>query len=208
GQALFFEEFLVQVPAGSGVYEFTTKRSRFIGTAQRADSREAVDAIVDAVQGDHPDAGHIVYAFVIGDERNELLGMSDDGEPHGTAGRPVLEVLKGSGIRNCLITVVRYFGGTKLGTGGLVHAYGDAAKGCIADLSVAVQRDRVGGVIQCPYELHESVLRLLRDYEVEVTSEEFGTGITIACLVERGGEAVLQERLHDVSRGTLKLDVE
>ena len=195
----------MQIPAGSGACEFTVKRSRFIGTAQGVESRAAAETIVATTREQHPDAQHVVYAFVIGDERNELLGMSDDGEPHGTAGRPVLEVLKGSGIRNCLITVVRYFGGTKLGTGGLVHAYGDAAKGCIADLPVAVERECVSGVMECPYELYEQVLRIFRESEVEVTAEEFGTAITLQCCVARGREAELQERLHDVSRGTLEL---
>ncbi|MFW5826955.1 MAG: YigZ family protein [Alkalispirochaeta sp.] len=195
----------MQIPAGSGEYEFTVKRSRFIAMAQGVESRPAAEELIAQTREQHPNAHHVVYAFVIGDERNELLGMSDDGEPHGTAGRPVLEVLKGSGVRNCLITVVRYFGGTKLGTGGLVHAYGDAAKGCMAGLPVAVDRDCRAALVECPYELYEQVLRVFRESEVDVTNEEFGTAITLQCCVERGREGALQDRLHDVSRGTLEL---
>lgn len=195
----------MHIPAGTGYYEFTEKRSRFIGQAQEVDSRETAQQVIAGLWKQHPDARHIVYAFVIGDENNELLGMSDDGEPHGTAGRPVMEVLKGSGVRNCLVTVVRYFGGTKLGTGGLVHAYGDAAKGCIADLPVTLLRDLLPGVLECPYELYDAVRLVLAEFNVVVHGEAFGTGITIDCAVERGREADLQERLNDVSRGTIEL---
>lgn len=195
----------MHIPAGTGYYEFIEKRSRFIGQAQGVDSREMAQHVITGLWEQHPDARHIVYAFVIGDENNEVLGMSDDGEPHGTAGRPVMEVLKGSGVRNCLITVVRYFGGTKLGTGGLVHAYGDAAKGCIADLPVTVQRDLLPAVLACPYELYDAVRLVLTEFDVVVHGEAFETGITIDCAVERGREADLQERLNDVSRGTIEL---
>lgn len=195
----------MQVPAGRGYHEFTVKGSRFIAEAQEVDSREGAQRVIAALWERHPDASHIVYAFVIGDEKNELLGRSDDGEPHGTAGRPVMEVLKGSGIRNCIITVIRYFGGTKLGTGGLVHAYGDAAKGCIADLPVEEKRDLVPAVLQCPYEFYDAVGIVLREIGADAVSEEFGTSVTIHCAVERGRHEQLQERLNDVSRGTIAL---
>ncbi|MEX2442782.1 MAG: YigZ family protein [Alkalispirochaeta sp.] len=195
----------MRIPADVGYYEFTVKRSRFVGHAQRVDSREAAEQTVAGLRERHPDARHVVYAFAIGDEKNELLGMSDDGEPHGTAGRPLMEVLKGSGVRNCLIAVVRYFGGTKLGTGGLVHAYGDAAKGCIAELSLEEHRDLVPAVIECGYELYDAVRIVLGEAQVEIVSEDFGTGVTIECAVERGSDLLLQERLHDVSRGTIEL---
>jgi uncharacterized YigZ family protein len=205
GTGSFCKEKTVQIPAGVGYYEFTVKRSRFIGQAQPADSREEAERTIADLREMHADARHLVYAFIIGDENNELLGMSDDGEPHGTAARPVMEVLKGSGVRNCLVTVVRYFGGTKLGTGGLVHAYGDAAKGSIADLPVTEKRDLLQAVIECPYELYGAVGIILQELHVEVRSETFGVGIAIECGVERGSEKLLQERLHDVSRGTIEL---
>lgn len=198
----------MRIPRGVGHYESWVKRSRFIAEARGVESRRMVDTVVSDLRAQHPGAHHVVYAFVIGDETSELLGMSDDGEPHGTAGRPVLDVLKGSGVRNCLITVVRYFGGTKLGTGGLVHAYGQAAKGCIATLSVEKQRDLVPAVLECPYETLDVVRSVMKDAEAEIVSETFGTDVIIECRVERGSESSLQERLYDVSRGTIELILE
>ena len=102
--------------------ETRVKNSRFLAEAIPVESPEHAKELWRWRKENYDNGGHIVYAFATGNQQN-ILGCSDDGEPSGTAGRPVLSVLKGSGITNCLITVARWFGGTKLGTGGLVHAY-------------------------------------------------------------------------------------
>jgi len=198
----------VIVPAGPAQYEFTVKRSRFIGEVWSIASREEAETILRDLRAIHADARHVVYAFVIGDESSELLGMSDDGEPRGTAGRPVLEVLKGSGVRNCMVTVVRYFGGTKLGTGGLVHAYGDAAKGCLARVETEERRDLRRAWLTCPYERHQAVRSSLIDAGAEIVDESFAETVSMACLVERDAVGDIRRRLSDVSRGTITLTVE
>ncbi len=120
---------------GSSSFEIEIKRSIFIAQNFEVFSRDDVMTIVKSLKRDNPDATHICWAFVIGDS-GELLGLSDDGEPSGTAGKPILSVIKGSGVTNTLITVTRFFGGTKLGTGGLVKAYQLATKELISNLEM------------------------------------------------------------------------
>ena len=111
--------------AGRG--EIVEKKSRFIAHVQAVDSVEEAQEFIEAVKKKYWDARHNCSAFSVG-EMNPLTRCSDDGEPGGTAGKPILEVIQGSGIRNIVIVVTRYFGGTLLGTGGLVRAYTEAAK--------------------------------------------------------------------------------
>ena len=119
------ESYLELVSGGEG--EIVEKKSRFIGQIKPVYSEEEAYAFVEQIKKKHYDARHNCFAFSIGDEM-PLLRFSDDGEPQGTAGKPILEVINGSGIHNICIVVTRYFGGTLLGTGGLVRAYTDAAK--------------------------------------------------------------------------------
>ena len=113
--------------AGEGAAEFIIEKSRFIGYAAPADNEEAALAFIQTIKKKHRDATHNVPAYVIG-EHNELQRFSDDGEPSGTAGIPMLEVLKKEDVRDTVLVVTRYFGGIKLGGGGLVRAYTKAAK--------------------------------------------------------------------------------
>ncbi|MCM1308513.1 MAG: YigZ family protein [Butyrivibrio sp.] len=118
-------EHIIVKHGGEGVYE--EKKSRFIARLYGAESESEAVAHIEAARKKYWDARHTCYAFVIG-ENNELTRCSDDKEPSGTAGKPILEVITKAGIHNCLVTVTRYFGGTLLGTGGLVRAYTKAAK--------------------------------------------------------------------------------
>lgn len=110
----------------TGSSEVIIKKSRFLGTAAYVDNEEDARNMVAEVRKQHYEARHVCYAYSIGDE-NPSLKFSDDGEPGGTAGKPILSVIQGSGISNVIIIVVRYFGGVLLGTGGLVRAYSQAA---------------------------------------------------------------------------------
>ena len=111
----------------SGTGEIVEKKSRFIANVYNIENEQQVSSYIKAIKKEHWDARHNCYAFVIGDN-NEIQRCSDDGEPTGTAGKPILEAILRSEIHNCLIIVTRYFGGTLLGTGGLVRAYGKASK--------------------------------------------------------------------------------
>lgn len=197
----------MMVAVGRSDYELVVKRSRFLAAGRPVESRREAEEIVRSLRTHHADANHVVYAFVIGDAQTELLGMSDDGEPHGTAGRPVLEVLRGSGVRNCLVTVVRYFGGTKLGTGGLVHAYAGAAKGCLAEIATAEVRDLRTASFSCPYPLHDQVRAACAENGAEITQEDFSDVVSITVAVEFDRIDELARRIRDVSRGTISVEL-
>ncbi|WP_107764784.1 YigZ family protein [Nocardioides terrigena] len=112
--------------------EVEVKRSRFLCTLRRVDDEDAARAVVAELRAQHWDARHHCSAFVIG-PRSELQRSSDDGEPAGTAGAPMLEVLRGAGVSDVAAVVTRWFGGTLLGAGGLVRAYGDAVRGALVE---------------------------------------------------------------------------
>ncbi|MCX7792579.1 MAG: YigZ family protein, partial [Chloroflexaceae bacterium] len=113
------------IPAGRARAELLVLNSRFVATAGPAPDVEAAKAFIAAIRQELPGASHHCYAFLAGHGASVIAGMSDDGEPAGTAGRPMLAVLRGSGLGDVVVVVTRYFGGALLGTGGLVRAYGD-----------------------------------------------------------------------------------
>lgn len=125
-----------------GEGEITEKKSRFIANVVPVSSEEEAEEFIESMKKKYWDARHNCYAYIIG-ERVEIKRFSDDGEPGGTAGKPILEVLAGEGITNAAIVVTRYFGGTLLGTGGLVRAYGAAAK---AGLSASAVINKIPGM--------------------------------------------------------------
>lgn len=188
-------------PLGATKEQLLIKRSRFICEAQRiSDDTEARERIAEKRQ-EHPKAAHIVYAFSYGDANNRQFGMSDDGEPKNTAGRPALEVLRGSDITNVLITIVRYFGGTKLGTGGLVHAYGDGAKAALHGLKTRELRDERDERIVVPYPLLDTVKSVLEEHRARLLSEEYGEAVAISLRVDESSRESLEKALIDASRG-------
>ncbi|MEG1478053.1 MAG: YigZ family protein, partial [Clostridiales bacterium] len=115
------------VLAADGVGEFSEKKSKFIAYCTRADDETAAQDFIAKIKKMNRNATHNVYAYIVG-EKNEIERCSDDGEPSGTAGSPVLEMIKGEGLSHCAVVVTRYFGGILLGTGGLVRAYGKTAQ--------------------------------------------------------------------------------
>ncbi|MDV2856645.1 MULTISPECIES: YigZ family protein [Oceanimonas] len=124
------------VPAASVVWEQEIKKSRFITYLAHTPDADAAKVFIEQIRAEYPDARHHCSAFVAGAPNDsQALGFSDDGEPTGTAGKPMLAVLQGAGIGEITAVVVRYFGGIKLGTGGLVRAYGSSVNGALAELS-------------------------------------------------------------------------
>lgn len=141
-------EQIVVKNGGEGIYE--EKKSRFLGKVYKVDNEAQAAAYIEAARKKYWDAKHNCYAFVIG-ENNETTRCSDDREPSGTAGKPILEVISGRGVHNCLIIVTRYFGGTLLGTGGLVRAYTQAAKEALEDSELAVLTEGVRFTVTIDY---------------------------------------------------------
>jgi uncharacterized YigZ family protein len=143
------EEYLAVIEAGQG--EITEKKSRFIGYVAAVEAEEEATAFVEKIKKKHYDARHNCYAYSIGTGTQPLLRFSDDGEPQGTAGKPILEVIQGSGVRNICIVVTRYFGGTLLGTGGLVRAYTDAAKAGLEASIIRKKRQLIEAELRMDY---------------------------------------------------------
>ncbi len=131
------KEYVTILEPGNG--EIIEKKSRFIGYVRHVETEQEANDFVMEIKKKHYDARHNCYAYVIGEEK-EVLRFSDDGEPSGTAGKPILEVITGEGLKNVCVVVTRYFGGTLLGTGGLVRAYTDAAKACISATEIVYKR--------------------------------------------------------------------
>lgn len=159
--------------------ELCIRNSRFLAECFAVSTQEEARALLKSLKELYQDSSHVVHAFVIG-PTGEILGCSDDGEPSGTAGRPVLDVLKGSGITNVLLTVARWFGGTELGTGGLVKAYGASAKAVLADAPVRELFECCLFSVSLPYEVYDRFRREADSRKFEVTGEKFGTGIDIS----------------------------
>ncbi len=196
---------MLRVPRAPAEITLTIKGSRFIARAQAVSELAAAHTAIDAVRAEHPTANHVVYAFRVGGSASEEYGMSDAGEPKGTAGRPTLEVLKGSSVADVVLTTVRYFGGTKLGTGGLVRAYTEAAQSVLAELPT---RPLVAHVTACAivrYEYLDGVQRLLAEYGAEVLEQNYTEEAKLRFQIEEARFSELSQRVSDVSRGTIAL---
>ena len=190
----------MRVPSESYSTEIVVRRSRFIARGSlMEDAAEAKSRVLET-RAEHPGCSHVVWAFLCG-RAGETAGMSDDHEPKGTAGRPVLEVIRGSGITNILITVTRYFGGTKLGTGGLVRAYGDAAKLVVEGIRTSELIDRRPFRLSLPYDLYELVRRTLEELGAVVDNEAFTDRVVVEGRIAVAGERSLAERVTSVTAG-------
>ncbi len=185
--------------------ELEIEKSRFIAAASMVETEEAAQEIVKVVRAEHPKSRHVVWAYIIGDEKCQYLGMSDDGEPKGTAGRPALSALQYSGLTNILVTVVRYFGGVKLGTGGLVRAYTDSVKAVIDDLPRKKLVEEVRLELRFGYDVYEVVRRTLDANGSRIESESFETDISMCCIVEKKALELLKKRLTEVTSGKIHL---
>lgn len=170
------KEYATILEAGTG--EIVEKKSRFIGQVRHIESEEEADAFVTEIKKKHYDARHNCYAYVIG-AGQPLMRFSDDGEPGGTAGKPILEVIQGAGLCDVCIVVTRYFGGTLLGTGGLVRAYTDAAKACIAATKIVHKRMVVPLLITTDYTDLGKIQYILGTEKLEVKNSEYGQDVKL-----------------------------
>ncbi|MBQ8148298.1 MAG: YigZ family protein [Lachnospiraceae bacterium] len=161
------EEYLALIEGGQD--EIVEKKSRFIGYTAPVSTEEEAVAFVERIKKKHYDARHNCYAYSIGTDNQPLLRFSDDGEPQGTAGKPILEVIQGSDIRNICIVVTRYFGGTLLGTGGLVRAYTDAAKAGIEASVVRLKRQLILCELPMEYTDLGKMQYLIANTDAEIT---------------------------------------
>lgn len=159
--------------------EIVIKGSRFLSEAMPAETPEAAREILRRKKAQYADATHVVHCFVTGAQGN-VAGCSDDGEPAGTAGRPALEVLKNSGITNIMVTITRWFGGTKLGTGGLVRAYTQSVQEVLKVCETRELIPMAQQTFEIPYSLYEIVKRQLPEFGFLTTDEQFGNSVVIS----------------------------
>ena len=163
-----------RVPAATAEGELREKGSRFLAIVGPAASEEAAEAVLAAIRARHPDATHYCWGWRLGREGRQR--SSDDGEPAGTAGVPILQVLRGADLADALVVVVRWFGGTKLGKGGLARAYAAAASTAVDRLPVARKVPTFRLVVEPSYERLGAVKRLVHPPEVELVDERYERG--------------------------------
>jgi uncharacterized YigZ family protein len=189
------------IPAGRARVEIRVVNSRFVADAAPTATVDEAKAFIAAIRAEMPDANHHVYAYIIGHGATTTLGMSDDGEPPGTAGRPAMAVLRGSGLGDVTLVVTRYFGGTLLGTGGLVHAYGDAAKAVLAVLPREEKIERRTLELAVPYAAYEPVRRLVAAHAGSVLDEAFAADVTVWVRLPLAEVAAFTQAIGELTAG-------
>ena len=186
------------IPAGYGEAEYIDKKSRFIGQVQHVESVSEAMAFVDAVRKKYADATHNVWAYVLADGQ---MRWSDDGEPGGTSGQPTLNVFRSANVCDVACVVTRYFGGTLLGSGGLVRAYSKAASMALEAAGRARMAEWRGVSVECTYAQYERIRRLLDAAGAADIEGGFGEFVTITALLPEGTAEPFGERLTDTTSG-------
>jgi uncharacterized YigZ family protein len=182
--------------AGESRAEIREKGSRFLAVIGPAADEAAAKAVLATLQKELPDATHHCWAWRLGSPPRER--SSDAGEPAGTAGMPILQVLRGAGLSDVLAVVVRWFGGTKLGKGGLARAYAAATREALERLPVARRAATARIAVEVPYEKVGAVKRLLRPPEIELESEEYGAAARLVLAAHEERLGILREALADL----------
>ncbi len=194
------------IPAAPVTISEEIKKSRFITLlAHTCGVNEAKD-FIQQVKLQHLTARHHCWAFVAGRPTDsQQLGFSDDGEPSGTAGKPILAQLMGSGIGEITAVVVRYYGGIKLGTGGLVRAYGSGVQQALKQIEVKYKVPQVEYTLQCDYGQLAIVETLLQQVEGQIIGSEYAQFVTLHLSLPATQASQVGDKLRDLSRGTLQL---
>ncbi len=191
------------VPAGEARIHMRVSNSRFIATIGPAFSVAEAREFIARIKAEYGDATHNVPAFIIGHESSVITHCTDDGEPSGTAGRPALAVLQGSGLGDVVVVVTRYFGGTKLGTGGLVRAYGDAVRQVLEIVRRAEKVPTNLVSITVPYHLFEQTRLLVNSHKGLVRDENFAAEVEITAQFRVDGLPAFQDALRELSHGQI-----
>ena len=191
--------------AGSGKAEIVEKKSRFIASVFPVHTQEEADEILNKLRKQYWDATHNCFAYQIG-ERNEIQRFSDDGEPQGTAGKPILDVLKGQDIKDTLIVVTRYFGGTLLGTGGLVRAYGKGAKEGILAAGLIEKMRVCLFTLEITYPLSGKVQYLLNDKSYVIRESQYTEVVRFIVEVTMGEEETFTNWLINETNAEISIE--
>ena len=193
------------VPSELSSSEQTIKKSRFIGMVAPVEDHEQALAFITDTRSQYGDAGHVCWAYIIGDPANSSkTAFSDDGEPSGTAGRPILNVLQQNLLGNVVAVVIRYFGGIKLGAGGLTRAYSSTIAAAVQTLSTTEYVKRTQLLIELPYALEDFVRRNLAQHGASIQQRRDAQSLEFIALIDHLTENALKRVLSDGSNGRIR----
>ena len=190
--------------AGVSEFEFVEKHSRFIATLKNTATDEEAVEFINEVRSKYSDAKHNCYAYSA--ENGRYRRFSDDGEPHGTAGKPILDVIDGSGITDCTIVVTRYFGGILLGTGGLVRAYSAAAKGAAEAADKVMMTPCTVYSSRCGYAERERLLKIIADFGGTVEKIDYSSELDVTYFLKDGVCGDFTKKLTDTFSARIKAE--
>ena len=183
--------------------EFVVNKSRFIGHGCPCETEEAALAFLAGICARHKDATHNCYAYIVGANMG-IMRYSDDGEPGGTAGMPIIEVMKARGVTNCAVVVTRYFGGILLGAGGLVRAYSQGAAAALNACGVGVMHPTARYLLEVPYPMLGRLEFFLKTEPVIVEEKQFADAVILTLVVRTSDEEAFAARLTNMSEGRLE----
>ena len=189
--------------AGYGEAEYEDKRSRFLAHVRPVTSQTEAKAFLEAIRAKYPDATHHVYAYLL--REGNILRWSDDGEPGGTSGQPTLGVLQGAQLTDVMCVTARYFGGTLLGSGGLVRAYSAAARAAVAAAGTARMTLWREGAFACSYARYDRLCRLLTDRGARVEESSFGAEVSVRFTAPEAQCEAIGESLREFTSGEIQV---
>ena len=188
--------------------ECVIQKSRFIGYAAPCETEEAALAFLKTIREKHRDARHHCYAYIIGSNQG-IMRYSDDGEPGGTAGLPIMSVLRGKSVVNCCVVVVRYFGGVLLGTGGLVRAYTEGCRLALSAAEIVRMEWTQKTLCEVPYPVWDSIQYVMKHLPARMKDVQFTSAVAFLLLTrEADTESVLQSLLQAANRQMETLPIE
>lgn len=197
------------IPAETITFTEEIKKSRFITYLAHTDGIDAAKDYIQSIKAQYPDARHHCWAFVAGrPDDSQQLGFSDDGEPTGTAGKPIMAQLLGSNLGEITCVIVRYFGGIKLGTGGLVKAYGNGAQQALKILPTQIKVPQKVFDLVCDYSLINAIEQLLTQVNGVILHSDYNETVSLQIAIPATLEQEVNDKLRDISRGALTLTPE
>ncbi|QYJ75458.1 YigZ family protein [Shewanella sp. FJAT-52076] len=198
------EKYLI--PAGELVFEEEIKASRFITLLDHCDSEAKLKSVLTDVKMRYPGASHYCWAYVAAAPDNSVaMGSSDDGEPAGSAGRPMLATLQGSGLGEVMAIVVRYYGGTKLGVGGLVRAYTSGIKKALTTLETRLKELKYPSSLRCDYAQLADIEYLLGKYGADISRRDFSGAVNLEFVLAKDKLTPLNQDLATLSAGQIQV---
>ena len=197
-----YDSYLIPAAYGEGRYE--DRKSKFIGEIFPVETPEAAIEVIQSVKAKYRDARHHCYAYII--REGNYMRYSDDGEPQGTAGMPILDVLRRENITNVCCVVTRYFGGVLLGTGGLVRAYTKSAQLGLEAAGINQMSRYSVLLITCPYSLLGVVQNILPEHDCVVEETDYAADVTLTVTLPEGGEDALEQALKDATSAGVEVE--